>query len=323
MTAAAASAADTEARALRRTLGQYATGVAVVTAHQAGHSFGMTINSFSAVSLDPPLVSWAIRRSSARLPHFVSAEHFAINVLAQDQVIVSKQFATGEATFEDGSWDAGAGGAPLLRGAIARIECVRECVYEGGDHQIILGRVVAHTTQDGRPLVFSQGRYAVTQEFAEPAAAPGAACSSNAAGWDSSVPLMPLLRRAHQRLSNSLEVHRRELDLTVISARVLSLLGERAVAAADLERGANTDALALGDALVELMRQRCIESSGAAYVITEEGRHRRAALTGRARELYAACFSRYSLEEKAMFTKMLKHLCDFEFEVAVNTQGQR
>lgn len=317
---AATAVADSEARALRQALGQYATGVAVVTARCAGTAYAMTINSFSAVSLDPPLVSWAIRRASARLSHFVGAEHFAVNVLAADQVAISKQFAKGDVeAFDPAQWREGQGGAPVLRGALAQFECVRECVYEGGDHEIIIGRVVSHQVHEGNPLVFSQGRYALTQEFAYPATTT-ATCAASVPAWDASVPLMPLLRQAHQHLSDAMEVHRRELDLTVISARVLTLLEAAATSAPSLERQVGTGNLALEDALVELGRHGLIEPTQGLYAITEAGRRRRATYTERARALYATCLADYSNEEKALFTKMLKHLCDVNIAVQPTSQ---
>lgn len=163
-------------RAFRRCLGQYPTGVAVMTASNEGRLVGMSANSFAALSLDPPLVLWSIRKESISLQDFSQASHYAVNVLTSEQAPVAMHFATpSDEKFKGVEWSPGLGGAPLLEGCLAHFECrLQECIDQG-DHLLMVGRVERYARFQGEPLVFSQGRYAVTQEH--PALASG-----NAAG---------------------------------------------------------------------------------------------------------------------------------------------
>lgn len=147
----------TTARALRDALGRFATGVTVVTIASADGPMGITANSFSSVSLDPPLVLWSPARSSSRFEQFATARFFAIHVIAADQSDLCMRFTRGGAGFDglDVGWNAA--GVPLLNGTLARFECEQHATYEGGDHQIVVGRVQRVTTGEGAPLVFSRG----------------------------------------------------------------------------------------------------------------------------------------------------------------------
>ena len=149
--------------ALRRALGQFATGITVVTARGSdGTLAGLTVNSFASVSLDPPLVLWSLSSHSPSRPVFETCSHYAINVLAEDQADLSRRFAaSGTDKFAGLAWLSGAGGAPLLEGCCARFECCNETRHEGGDHSIFVGRVEHHEClgpQD-RPLLYHAGRY--------------------------------------------------------------------------------------------------------------------------------------------------------------------
>lgn len=151
-----------DTRGLRNALGRFATGVTVVTTRTAsGKLEGLTANSFSAVSLDPPLVLWSLRKSAPSLASFEGAGVFAINVLAKSQRPVSQHFATPqEDKFAGVEHVPGISGCPLLVGAIASFECTTEHAVTGGDHVIFIGRVVRVHHRDDEPLIFSGGRYA-------------------------------------------------------------------------------------------------------------------------------------------------------------------
>lgn len=150
-------------RRLRNALGEFATGVVVVTAKTAaGELAGMTMNSFSAVSLDPPLVLFSIGRQAHSLEAFRSSGHLAINVLASDQEALSNQFAR-PLTDKWAGVDCapGLGGVPLLKGALAHFECVPHAEFDGGDHIIFVVRVSRFSVRPGAhdPLLFLRGRY--------------------------------------------------------------------------------------------------------------------------------------------------------------------
>ena len=152
-----------DSRQLRNVLGTFTTGVTIVTTRDAhGVPHGVTANSFSSVSLEPPLVLWSQALTSRSLPAFRDSEYFAVNVLAEDQIEVSKHFAKPQDDkFAGVSYTEGLGGVPVLEGTVAHFECVKVAEYPAGDHVIYLGRVerVGHS---GRlPLAFSHGRYMV------------------------------------------------------------------------------------------------------------------------------------------------------------------
>jgi 3-hydroxy-9,10-secoandrosta-1,3,5(10)-triene-9,17-dione monooxygenase reductase component len=144
----------------RQALGQFPTGVTVVTATNGDHPVGMTANSFSSVSLDPPLVLWSLQRRAPSLPSFKAAGCFAVNVLATHQKKLCRHFSTPrEDKFTDVEHRRGQNGCPLVEGAIARFECRTENIIEAGDHLIFLGRVERAMHRDGEPLIFSTGAF--------------------------------------------------------------------------------------------------------------------------------------------------------------------
>ena len=153
-----------DARDFRSALGCFPTGVCLVTTRDPGGTpHGMTINSFSSVSLEPPMVLWSLSRSATSAPVFRDAEHFAINVLAAGDAEVSSHFArSGEDKFARfaARFQAGLGGAPVLDEAAATFECHSRHRYYGGDHIIVIGVVERYAHSERAPLVFHRGRYA-------------------------------------------------------------------------------------------------------------------------------------------------------------------
>ena len=157
------SSTTLDSRAFRNALGRFATGVAIVTALDAdGHPVGLTVNSFSAVSLEPPLVLWCLDNRSHNLAAFSRASHHAINILAADQEELSNRFATWPADrFAGLDWHPGVGGAPVLPSCCAVFEVANETAHAAGDHTIFIGRVERFAEQARpAPLLFHAGRYA-------------------------------------------------------------------------------------------------------------------------------------------------------------------
>jgi len=152
-----------EDRAFRRALGEFATGVAVVTARGRGEELiGMTMSSFNSVSIDPPLVLFCVDRRARSLPAMLEARGFAINVLARDQEGISNQFARALSDkWNQIKTSVGHAEAPLISGALAHFECAPFANYDGGDHVIFVVRVLRHTTRSeaAAPLIFFRGRY--------------------------------------------------------------------------------------------------------------------------------------------------------------------
>jgi flavin reductase (DIM6/NTAB) family NADH-FMN oxidoreductase RutF len=149
-------------RELRNTLGKFATGVCVITTRTAdGHALGLTANSFSSVSLDPPLVLWSLQNNSEVYTEYATPQYFAVNVLAASQEDLSNLYARkGEHLMDADHFSTGTYGSPLIEGALACFQCELETTHEGGDHLIIVGRVLEQTSQEqGEPLCFFSGGY--------------------------------------------------------------------------------------------------------------------------------------------------------------------
>jgi flavin reductase (DIM6/NTAB) family NADH-FMN oxidoreductase RutF/DNA-binding MarR family transcriptional regulator len=148
----------------RQALGTFATGVTVVTASSGnGELAGVTANSFTSVSLEPPLVLWCLASSSDNLQIFQSARYFAVNILASDQETVSSHFAKRqENKFDNISYQPGLGGAPLLENCMTRLQCRTKEKYEAGDHWIFLGEVEKFDTTSREALLFHLGSYATS-----------------------------------------------------------------------------------------------------------------------------------------------------------------
>jgi flavin reductase (DIM6/NTAB) family NADH-FMN oxidoreductase RutF len=148
----------------RGALSLFATGVTIVTArHERAGLIGITANSFNSVSLDPPLVLFSVANTARSLQAFLEAPGFAVNVLRRDQCDLSSRFARqGEDKWSGVPYEPGRFGAPLLPDTMAAFDCVHYAQYEGGDHLIIVGRVVAmEHNVEGDPLLFYRGRYCV------------------------------------------------------------------------------------------------------------------------------------------------------------------
>lgn len=153
-----------DARDFRTALGCFPTGVCLITTLTPdGRRVGLTANSFSSVSLDPPMVLWSLSRNASSAPAFRDAEYFAINVLAAGDEEVSSHFAKpGEDKFArfPERFGEGIAGVPLLGGALATFECHSRHRYYGGDHIIVIGVVERYAHSDRAPLVFHRGKYA-------------------------------------------------------------------------------------------------------------------------------------------------------------------
>jgi 3-hydroxy-9,10-secoandrosta-1,3,5(10)-triene-9,17-dione monooxygenase reductase component len=150
-----------DGRALRDAFGSFATGVTIVTtAGPDKVDIGLTANSFSSVSLDPPMVLWSLARTSLNMDAFRNSGHFAVHILSADQEALSGRFASkGIDRFEGLAPERGPDGIPLLQDCMARFTCKLAYQYEGGDHVIFVGEIVEFSHSARKPLVFHGGRY--------------------------------------------------------------------------------------------------------------------------------------------------------------------
>lgn len=151
---------EQDLRTYRDVLGTFTTGIAVVTTRVSARSVGMTINSFSSVSLKPPLILWSIDKQASHFDEFCSARHFAVHILAEDQRDLSERFTQkGDEKFSGMKWTLDNLELPVINDCLARLQCRLFQSYEAGDHYILLGEVLQYEVTDGAPLVFARGSY--------------------------------------------------------------------------------------------------------------------------------------------------------------------
>ena len=145
----------------RHALGTFVTGVTIVTTLRVGgEPIGVTANSFSSVSLSPPLVLWSLEKSSQNPRTFQSAEYFAINILAADKMNLSQHFSRHRPDKFNGiAWQPGLGGVPMLDNVVMQLCCRNVIHHDGGDHIIFIGRVDYYMYAGRHPLVFARGLY--------------------------------------------------------------------------------------------------------------------------------------------------------------------
>lgn len=166
----------TDPKALRNAFGAFATGVTVITTRQPdGTPRGFTANSFTSVSLDPPLLLVCLAKTAHSAEVFAGAPHFAVNVLAQDQKAVSGLFASrAPDKFAQCAWSPGPFEVPMIDGALAQFTCASHQLVDAGDHLILIGRVESFATNEGQPLGYFRGTYfsiGIEKDLAEAAAA--------------------------------------------------------------------------------------------------------------------------------------------------------
>jgi len=146
---------------LRETMGYFATGVAIVTGTDEGRPYGFTCQSFCSLSLEPPMVAIAPGKRSASWPHVARSGCFCVNILAEDQEVLSRDFAvSGGDKFVGVRWQPGPNGSPLLDGVLAWVDCSLAASFDAGDHEMVFGHVEAMGVSSGkRPLLFYRGGF--------------------------------------------------------------------------------------------------------------------------------------------------------------------
>ncbi|MDZ4087603.1 MAG: flavin reductase family protein [Tabrizicola sp.] len=167
---------DLDPKALRQAFGAFATGVTVVTTRQPdGTPRGFTANSFTSVSLDPPLLLVCLAKTAHSADTFAAAPHFAVNILSEDQKAVSGLFASrAPDKFAQCAWTPGPADMPLIDGALATFTCANHQLVDAGDHLILIGRIHDFATAEGQPLGYFRGNYfsvGIEKDLAEAAAA--------------------------------------------------------------------------------------------------------------------------------------------------------
>ncbi len=215
---------------LRACLSQYATGVAIITARgQGDEPIGLTVNSFSSVSLDPPLVLWSLSRRSPRLDDYAAATNLAVHVLSAAQQQLAVDFATERQDKFSGfkAWQPNADGVPVLDDAVAVFECVPWQQYDGGDHVIHVLKIERFNAQGGSALVFHTGQFGTLP-------APVASPVKNGAGDFVNNYLPYLIGRAGFEINRSFARQLRDHDVQPAQWRVLATLADSKLTVGEL-----------------------------------------------------------------------------------------
>jgi len=303
------SADNFDPHALRRALGNFATGITIVTAQAPdGSKIGLTVNSFNSVSLQPPLILWSLdKRSASSLEVLHSAGHFAVNVLAADQIALSNRFARPqEDKFAGIAFSEGPGNAPLLEGCAARFHCALEQEIDAGDHWILLGRVLAFDDFGRAPLLYHQGAYSLAlphpqlqnQSKADSGGVFAEKLSNN---------LLYLLLQAVSAYQNAYLPKQTALGLSVSEARILILLSALTQGTVDkLQRESNLPGSEITEALARLAQAGLVGQSEGKYQLTDAGLERAEQYWHISQQEQEQVLMEFSAEETALFKRMLK-----------------
>jgi flavin reductase (DIM6/NTAB) family NADH-FMN oxidoreductase RutF/DNA-binding MarR family transcriptional regulator len=272
----------TDGRLFRRCLGQYGTGIAIITTETEGRRAAVTVNSFASVSLDPPLVLWSITNTSRSYPLFKKGGRFAVNILASTQMNVSTHFASKiEDKFADAVWSPGEFGSPLLDGCLAHFECESYSEVDGGDHTILIGLVRRAVRFEGEPLLFTQGQYSVAGTHPEASPSPEVGGSKPETSLEGTI--ISQIFDAHHLISSTFDEHRRAEGVDISVARVLACLydtsglkTDQVARASYLGQRDTEDAV---DTLLE--RAMLVSSTDGQLTLTAAGRRLREAIRTR------------------------------------------
>jgi len=259
----------------RQALGTFATGVTVVTAMSAtGELAGLTANSFTSVSLDPPLILWCLGNTSDNLAVFQSAPYFAVNILATDQKEISNHFAKRQKDkFVSMHYRTGKGGAPLLDGCVTWLQCRMIARHEVGDHHVFIGEVEHLETTGRETLLYHQGSYAMSLPL--PESASGKVTTSDQ-DQNSGEDLYTLLVQAIHTYQERFESRQHQYAANNYEARILLLLREQGRHALDdLSRKIQLPRAEIEAILLQLEHQGQLiinrEGEGNNVLLTEAG----------------------------------------------------
>lgn len=298
-----------DSKAFRRALGNFATGVTIMTAQNAnGDKVGVTANSFNSVSLEPPLVLWSIDKRSSSYAVFEEATHFAVNILSADQIDLSNKFARSkDDKYANVDFDLGAGNAPIFKECSAVFECERYAILEGGDHWIILGRVVNFQDNGRSPLLYHQGAYS--------SVLPHPSLNAKA---ESPAEIFPgrlydnmyyLLTQAVRAYTNDYQPKQLASGFRTSEARMLLVLESKtATSKNDLQREVAMPIREIEQASEILVRKGLLVDTGHSYELTEQGAQSAQMLYQIGEGHQQDVFAKYSEDDKAKFKAMLKDL---------------
>lgn len=300
-------------REFRNALGQFATGVTIITAAAAdGSPLGVTVSSFNSVSLDPPLVLWSLDNRAFSRAHFEAAGHFVVHVLSLEQRELAMRFATrGAPKFDGLEWRRGTGGAPVLAGCAARFECATRNCYAAGDHLLFVGEVLHFEHSPTAPLMFHAGTLGARPVSRAPAAD---ALVDVAAGRFGPEFICYLTARTHFQVYRPLTHRMAELGISEAEYFTLSALSIRnGLAVGRLAQFLEHTGHAPTDAQLAAMAERGLVTrtgSGESETvgITAAGREKYALLLARDGELAERALAGFAPDEVDQLASFLRRL---------------
>ena len=262
--------------------------------------------------MDPPLVLWSIAHTSRSSEAFKNAKHFAVNILAVDQVEYSQRFAKpAQNRFEGVDWRPGVLGSPILPNVLASLECALETTLRGGDHVILIGRVKKYSRYAGNALLYAQGRYAVAEDHPSLQLKPSGVAKADAELNVSDMRLMALLAYVEMYASEAFDKYRQSQGLNITQSRILFALSggnqlplDEIIARSFLPRDSAEDAL---DSLTE---RGFVGAQPKAFALTESGRNLFTRLIAQLGKFEAEQFSGISKQDLAVTRRVLEKLYD-------------
>jgi flavin reductase (DIM6/NTAB) family NADH-FMN oxidoreductase RutF len=293
----------------RRALGNFATGVTIITAvSPEGEKVGVTASSFNSLSMDPPLILWSSIKEARSCAIFESATHFAVNVLASDQMDMSNHFARqNEDKFAGMDWEAGIGGAPIFPNCAGRFQCETYDKLDGGDHWIFVGRVVAFDDYGRPPLCFHQGSYSMV--FGHPGSAPksedAVAKITSEGRMDDHIFFMML--QAVRAYQGGYSPKLKTLGLSLIESRTLLVVNDLPGTDAEgLVGHINAPIPELREALLNLTDRGMIAAKDDGFALTDVGKAKANEVWKLAETHEAEEFQNFDAEQIRTFTEVLK-----------------
>ena len=299
----------------RRALGNFATGVTIMTAQNAeGEKVGVTANSFNSVSLDPALILWSIDKNSSSFHVFEQATHFAVNILSGSQIELSNKFSRRNIDkYEGTSYREGAGTAPILDNCSAVFECERHQILEGGDHWIIVGKVVNFHDEGRSPLVYHQGAYSGVTPHPLLQVKGSVDLDADGVGEMHQGHLHRnvcyLMSRAFKFYQNDYIPKQLVTGFRTSEARLLLVLGSgTASSKADLPRDIAMPMREVEQSAAILAKDGLLEEKDGFYRLTEKGKKTAHYLFDIADSHQNEVLAKYSKDEQDSFIKILKDI---------------
>lgn len=300
--------------AFRNALGQFATGVTIITARAPdGGLVGLTANSFSSVSLEPPLVLWSLAKTAKSLEVFQNTRDWAIHVLTKDQMDLSNRFASKiDNKFEGIDIETGEGGTPLLKDYSARFQCKETYQYEGGDHIIFVGEVIDFQQSGKEPLLFHSGKYAQARPHAAVVAkdqARAAEAAQEAEGSFTEDFLMYLLERATPQVTLPFHKATQAAGLSLFAMRTLALLSVGdGRSTANIKALNPLEACDMDEAMADLAVKGLVRMEHNSLFLTDKGRQMIVRLIAAGKAAEADALQDLDAWEQRLFKDMLKRV---------------